>query len=111
MASSSLTGKQIELIAERFQALSEPARLHVLNALRSGEQTVSELAVVTELGTANLSKHLRLLYAAGFVTRRKVGLFVYYGLAGDDVFQLCDIMCGRLTQEVETRSKTMSGAG
>jgi len=111
MASTPLTAKQIELIAERFQALAEPARLHILKALRTGEQTVSELADVTALGTANLSKHLRRLYTAGFVTRRKEGLFVYYGLADEAVFQLCDIMCGRLAQEGETRRIMMAEAG
>jgi ArsR family transcriptional regulator len=89
----------IELVAGRFRALAEPARLHLMSALRDGEQTVGELVEATGLGTANVSKHLQLLHAAGFVTRRKEGLHVYYGLAGEDVFQLCDIMCGRLEAE------------
>lgn len=109
MGSSRLTVEQIDLIAERFRALAEPARLHILNALRAGEHTVSELVEATELGTANVSKHLQTLFAAGFVTRRKQGFYVYYSLAGKDVFQLCDIMCGRLAQEAEKRQKVMSG--
>ena len=83
--------------------------MQVLQALRAGERTVGDLVEATELGTANVSKHLQLLFAAGFVTRRKDGLFVYYGLAGEDVFQLCDIMCGRLERELETRRKMLSG--
>jgi len=98
----------IELVAERFRALAEPARLHIMNALRTGEQTVGGLVEATGLGTANVSKHLQLLHAAGFVTRRKEGLYVYYGLAGDDVFRLCDIMCGRLAAETESRRKALA---
>jgi DNA-binding transcriptional ArsR family regulator len=99
----------IELIAERFRALAEPARLHIMQALRSGEKTVGDLVEITGLGTANVSKHLQLLHASGFVTRRKEGLFVYYGLAGEDVFRLCDIMCGRLAAEAQNRRQVLSG--
>lgn len=85
-----------EDVAERFKALGEPARLRILDALREGELAVGALAERTGLNQANLSKHLQRLHALGFVTRRKDGLFVYYCLADDDVFQLCDIMCGRI---------------
>ena len=53
---------------------SEPARLQILDALRDGEMTVTELIDTTGLGQANVSKHLQSLYAAGFVGRRKEGL-------------------------------------
>ena len=109
MARTRLTPQKIELVAERFRALGEPARLHIMNALRTGEQTVGELVEATGFGTANVSKHLQLLHASGFVTRRKEGLFVFYGLAGDDVFRLCDIMCGRLEAEAETRRQVLAG--
>lgn len=109
MGKTRLTPEVIELVAERFRALSEPARLHVLNTLRAGEQTVGELAEATGFSMANVSKHLQLLHAAGFVTRRKQGLHVYYELAGEDVFNLCDIMCGRLEAEAETRRRALRG--
>lgn len=108
MASPRLTPQMIELVAERFRALAEPARLRIMQSLRSGEQTVGELVEATGLGTANVSKHLQILHAAGFVTRRKEGLYVYYGLAGPDVFRLCDIMCGRLAAEAESRRQVLA---
>ena len=104
-----LTPEMIDLVAERFRALAEPARLHIMQSLRSGEQTVGELVEATGFGTANVSKHLQLLHGAGFVTRRKEGLFVYYGLAGEDVFRLCDIVCGRIAAETESRRKVLAG--
>ena len=109
MANTRLTPDTIELIAERFRALGEPARLQLMNVLRGGERTVGELVDLTGLAIGNVSKHLRLLHAAGFVTRRKDGLYVYYGLAGDDVFRLCDIMCGRLEAEAASRRKVLAG--
>jgi DNA-binding transcriptional ArsR family regulator len=105
MASQLLTPELLELIAERFKALAEPARLRLLVALREGEKTVGELMEATGLGQANVSKHLQLLHASGYVNRRKDGLFVHYSLADPDVFTLCDLMCGRLqAQAAEHRS-------
>jgi ArsR family transcriptional regulator len=103
-----LSPEMIELVADRFRALGEPVRLHIMQTLRDGEQTVGDLVDATGLGTANVSKHLQLLHGAGFVTRRKEGLYVYYGLAGQDVFRLCDIMCGRLEAETERRRKVLA---
>ncbi|HEY8536060.1 MAG TPA: metalloregulator ArsR/SmtB family transcription factor [Vicinamibacterales bacterium] len=91
-----MTEEQFEQVAERFRVLGEPARLRILSALREGEATVGELVDRTGLNQANLSKHLQILHATGFVVRRKEGLFVHYALADEDVFLLCDVMCGRL---------------
>jgi DNA-binding transcriptional ArsR family regulator len=107
MAGVPLSTEVLDLVAERFRALSEPARLRILQALRAGEKTVTELMHETSLAQANVSKHLQLLHALGFVARRKEGLFVYYSLAGDEVFQLCDIICGRLAAEAEARGRLL----
>jgi ArsR family transcriptional regulator len=94
--SVSLTPELLGLIAERFKALSEPARLRILNALRRGERTVSELVAETHLGQTNASKHLHLLYSAGLVARRRAGMYVYYTIADQRLYALCDLMCEQL---------------
>lgn len=104
-----LTPQLMEIVAERFKALGEPARLQILNALRDGEATVTDLVDATGLGQANVSKHLGLLHGLGFVTRRKDGLFVHYGLADRDIFRLCDIMCGRVDAQTSARKKVLAG--
>jgi DNA-binding transcriptional ArsR family regulator len=103
MARKALTADLLALVAERLRALAEPARLQLLNELRRGERTVTELVERSGLGQANVSKHLQLLLAAGFVDRRKDGLYTRYRIADKDVFRICEIMCGRL--EVEARSR------
>jgi DNA-binding transcriptional ArsR family regulator len=108
MADFPLTPEILDLVAERFKALGEPARLHILNALRDGERTVGELMELTGLGQANTSKHLQYLHGLGFVERRKEGLYVYYRLADPRVFELCDIMCGRLAEEARLRNELLS---
>jgi DNA-binding transcriptional ArsR family regulator len=104
-----LTAELTVLVAERFKALGEPARLQILDALRRRELTVSEIIEETGLGQANVSKHLQLLHSLGFVSRRKDGLYVYYSIGDKDVFQLCDIMCGRLEAETKARRKLLAG--
>ena len=108
MSSGRMTPAVLTLVAERFKALSEPVRLQILQALRSGERTVSELVEDTGLGQANVSKHLRNLLALQFVTRRKDGLFAYYSLADESVFQLCDVMCNRLEAESTARRRVLA---
>ena len=103
-----LSPQLLELVAERFKALAEPARLQILNHLRDGELTVTELVEATGLGQANVSKHLALLLSLGFVSRRKEGLYVYYALADARVFRLCDLMCARIESDVETRRKALA---
>lgn len=109
MSDYDLTPDVIELIAERFRALGEPARLRLLDALRDGEMTVSELVERTGLGQANVSKHLHILLTLGFVARQKEGVFVRYRLAGEDVFRLCDVMCERVALEAGLRSRALGG--
>lgn len=94
-------------IADRFKVLAEPARLAVLDALREGPLSVSELIAATRLNQANLSKHLQLLHAGGFVTRRREGLFVIYALADASVFTLCDILCGQLERQAAAQVKRL----
>jgi DNA-binding transcriptional ArsR family regulator len=94
------TPELLDLVAGRFRALAEPARLTILHALADGECTVTELVTATGLGQGNLSKHLQQLHACGFVSRRREGLFVYYALADKDVLALCEIMCNRLETDL-----------
>jgi ArsR family transcriptional regulator len=101
----------LELVAQRFKVLADPARLRLLNALRAGERSVSELVGETGLSQANVSKHLSVLHAAGFVGRRKEGLFTYYVLADKGVFRLCELVCDRIEAETEGRTRILVGEG
>lgn len=99
----------LELLAERFKILGEPMRLRILQALRSGEKTVTEL--VEELGTgqANVSKHLGLLHRQRMVGRRKEGLNVYYWISDPAIFRVCDLMCDSMEAELEKSHRALGG--
>ena len=107
MARTKLTPQTIDLVAERFRTLGEPMRLRLLEALRSGEHSVGDLVELTGGGQANVSKHLQILLAGSLVARRKEGTTVLYHLADPSVFQLCDIVCGRVEAMAEARHKAL----
>jgi DNA-binding transcriptional ArsR family regulator len=92
----------VELIAQRFRALSEPTRIKLLDRLREGEATVLELTAAIGTSEQNVSKHLGVLHRTGIVRRRKQGNFSYYSIADEGVFALCEQVCGSLQQQLET---------
>ena len=102
-----LTPETATLISERFRALGEPMRLALLHQLRGGERTVSDLVARLGAGQANVSKHLQLLHRHGFVARRKEGVTTWYRIADPSVFELCDLVCGGLRNEVAARRRAV----
>jgi len=99
-----LEPETLEAVAHRLKVLADPGRLAVLDALRGQPMSVTTLTDETGLNQANLSKQLQLLYAHGFVDRRREGSYVYYSLADRSVLDLCDLMCGQLKRHVAVRA-------
>lgn len=70
--SEGITNHAIDL-NEIFSALADPTRREILVALRAGQQAVSDLAARFSMSAPAVSKHLRVLEAAGLLRRRKQG--------------------------------------
>ncbi len=98
-----------ELIARRFHALSDPLRVRLLDLLRDGELSVNALAEQLDAGQQNVSKHLAVLADAAMVARRKEGNHVYYRIADDGVFALCEQICGSLQSQLSTLAALIGG--
>ena len=88
-------------IAAYFQALSEPTRLEILNLLRQGERNVGELAQLCGFTAANISRHLAMLTKHGLVQRESRGTSAYYRIADTSVYELCDLVCGKIARQVQ----------
>ena len=99
-----------ELIAHRFRAIGEPARIKLLDRLRDGEATVNELAEHVGASQQNVSKHLHVLAGAGILGRRKDGNRVYYRIADPAIFDLCEQVCGSLQAQLSTLAALVGGA-
>ena len=90
----------VELIAQRFRVLSEPSRIKLLDALRDGPATVTELQAATGASQQNVSKHLAMLVDAGMVRRAKDGNRAWFSIADQSLFELCEQVCGSLRRQV-----------
>ena len=77
--------------AELFKALAHPARIKILEHLRSGERTVSELQVLLDLESSTVSQQLAILRARSIVEGRKQGTSVYYRVPDPLIFDLLDV--------------------
>lgn len=97
----------LDLIAGRFRALSEPVRLRLLNLLMQGEHTVGQLVEASGSGQANVSKHLAVLREAGMVGTRREGLTTVCFIADEIVKDLCEMMCSRLREEMESKAAAL----
>jgi DNA-binding transcriptional ArsR family regulator len=61
----------MDLLSTRFQALADPTRRAILARLAMGERSVSELAQPFAMSQPAISKHLKVLERAGFISRSR----------------------------------------
>lgn len=104
-----LPAELLEHVADRFRVLGDATRLSIIRILiDDGELNVGEL--VERLGTsqANVSKHLRILAAAGIVARRPEGTAAYYSVTDPSLLPICSIVCDRLREQVADDARTFS---
>jgi DNA-binding transcriptional ArsR family regulator len=100
-----MSSEALNQVASYFQALSQPTRLKILNLLRSGECNVSEIAEATRYTAANVSRHLTLLTKHGLVAREGRGTAVYYRIADESIYALCDLVCGNIARQFERTAR------
>ena len=100
-----LTDEALEIVAERFRVLSEPIRLKILQALRDGEMSVSELTRELEISQPNASKHLRILQDSGILGRDQRGNLAYYRIEDESIFELCEVVCDSLGSKFREKAE------
>jgi DNA-binding transcriptional ArsR family regulator len=91
----------VELVAERFRVLGEPMRIKLMDRLRDGEASVSELQEAVGASQQNVSKHLGILHAAGMVSRSKQGTRTVYAISDPSMFELCDVVSQGLRRRLD----------
>ncbi len=60
-------------LAVTFAALGDPVRRAIVDRTADGDATVNELAAMFPISLQAVSKHIKVLEAAGVVSRRKEG--------------------------------------
>jgi DNA-binding transcriptional ArsR family regulator len=59
--------------ADAFQTLADPTRRRIVEAMREGERQVGEIVALAGIHQSGVSRHLRILHDAGFVSVRPEG--------------------------------------
>ena len=96
-----LNDVQLPQIAAIFKAMGEVSRLRLLQQLMlKQERSVGELAELTGLSQANVSKHLKNLAIADLVATRREGNSIYYRIHNSIVKEICQICCTRIEEGV-----------
>lgn len=89
------------LQASLCRALSNPIRLMIIDVLKDGEATVSELQDVLGTQQPNLSQHLAVLRSAGIVESRKDGAKAHYSLTNPRIVEACSLVRSILRDQSE----------
>jgi len=71
-----------------FHALADPARLRIVEAMRSGECAVGDIVERMDIEQSGVSRHLRILAEAGIVQMRPDGQKRLYSLRKEAFDQL-----------------------
>jgi len=98
-----------EMIAERMRVIGDPNRIRILDQLREGELSVTEITERLGASQQNVSKHLGVLLQAGIVGRRKEGTSSYYSVADQGVYDLCEQVCGGLQSRLAELTEMVGG--
>ena len=95
------------LHAEMCKTISNPRRQAILDTIRDGEMTVSELINKTGISQANLSQHLAILRSKGVVNTRRDGNNVYYSLSNLKIIEAYDLISEVLEDSATSRDKAI----
>lgn len=77
--------------AEFFKALGHPLRIRVLELLRGGPLSVTQIQEATGVPTSSVSQQLAVLRSRSIVTTQRRGTTVIYEVADAELFELLDV--------------------
>ncbi len=89
--------------AKIFKALSDPARLTIIDFLRDGEKCVCEIIPQLKLIQPVVSRHLKILKDAGIIKGRKDGNRRLYSIADQQIFRVIDGLDPELVASLKER--------
>ncbi|MEO8538386.1 MAG: metalloregulator ArsR/SmtB family transcription factor [bacterium] len=95
--------------SDLFRALANPARIRILEVLRSaGSLTVGDIQQQVGIEAANASQHLSLLRARGIVEARREGTSVWYSVPEPAIFDLLDTARSIFQKQLVAQAEMLS---
>ncbi len=78
--------------AEMCKVFTSPVRLEILDMLRNGKKTVTELVQLIGVNQSNVSQHLQIMKDRGILRTEKKGNYVFYSIANPKISEAFGIM-------------------
>lgn len=94
--------------AEVCKVFSSPTRLEILDLLRDGWMSVTELTGKTKLTQVNISQHLSVMRAKGIVASKRDGKNIYYSIENPKINRAFDLIREVLRERLK-KSKNILG--
>lgn len=95
------------LHADICKTIANPNRQAILDMMRSGEITVTELVNKTGISQANLSQHLAILRSKGVVNTRRDGNNIYYSISNMKIIQAYDLISEVMQESFQSKHDTV----
>ncbi|MUV37590.1 hypothetical protein JNUCC1_01396 [Lentibacillus sp. JNUCC-1] len=80
----------LDLKVKFLHGFSHKVRIQILDTIKEGEKTVSEIMNEVSGSQSSISQHLACLRGCGLIIGRQEGKFMYYRLLNDKVRHLLD---------------------
>ena len=87
--------------AELCKSLADAKRLMILNGLKDGPKSVTELAEIAGLKQSNASQHIGVLRRAGVIKPERRGNTVYYSWVTPKIAAACDLVRQVIAEEIQ----------
>lgn len=105
----------LQLHAATCSILAHPTRLAMIEALRDGERTVSDLVRTVGTSAGNLSQHLGAMRQCGVVESRRDGRYAFYRISDARIltaFRLMrEVLLSRLTRDARLADRVAAPVG
>jgi len=97
-----------KLQADVCKIFSNDKRLEIINLLKSGEMSNSDIMRETGLNKVNISQHMNILKSKGVVVSRRQGQQLFYSISNPKIIQACNLMREVLLEQHLARQKAVS---
>lgn len=82
--------QRLSLKAKLFRGLGDSTRLSILESLRNGEKSTTDIVKEIGQGQSNVSNHLSCLLDCGLVQNRRQGKNIFYSISNKKVAKLLE---------------------
>lgn len=98
------------LHSDMCKTLANEKRQRVIDALRDGGLTVSEIQERTGIAQANLSQHLAVMRTKGVVSATREGTRIRYAIASPKIIQAFDLISEAMAESFADRKDRVDEA-